>query len=133
MILLSIEASCSVPFPPLSRLAEQNMSQDASVTRCQVEVLNGLGLHLRPAEKFVRTALRFQSKIIVTRGGLDTRGEAVDGKSILDVMMLAAERGTILMIEACGPDAAEAVTALVALFAAKFHEDDEGQSVEHEL
>jgi phosphocarrier protein len=109
------------------------MSEDSDVKRCQVEVLNGLGLHLRPAEKFVRAALRFQSKIIVTRGGLDSRGEVVDGKSILDLVMLAAERGTILGIEARGPDSEAAVNELVALVTAKFFEDDDGQSVEFEF
>ena len=110
------------------------MSQDEiSSFRRSVEILNGLGLHLRPAEKFVRLASRFRSDIRVTRQGTDASGEVVDGKSILSLAMLAAERGTQLEVEARGPDAEEALTALVALISARFYEDDDGQSVEHSL
>lgn len=108
------------------------MSQDDTrPARCRIEILNGLGLHLRPAQKFVQIASRFRSEVRVYRGGPENPGEAIDGKSILSLAMLAAERGTVLEIEAQGPDAVEAVAALAALAAAKFHEDDDGQSVEH--
>ena len=101
------------------------MSQDPRIARRRVEILNGLGLHLRPAEKFVTTAQRFASQIRVY-----LRDQEVSGKSILDLATLAAERGTVLEIVADGPDAEAAVAALAELVAARFFEDDEGQSVE---
>ena len=101
------------------------MSQDPRTARRRVEILNALGLHLRPADKFVRLALQFQSEIHVTFNGQET-----DGKSILALSTLAAERGSILEIAATGPDAEAAVAALADLVAARFFEDDDGQSVE---
>jgi phosphocarrier protein len=97
------------------------MSHDLSVVRHEVEILNYLGLHMRPADKFVRLALRYQAEIRVVHNGNE-----YNGKSILDLTSLAAERGTRLELEARGADAAEAIAALVELVAARFHEDDEG-------
>jgi phosphocarrier protein HPr len=90
--------------------------------RRQVEIRNALGLHLRPADKFVRLAHQFQSEVRVFH-----KGQAYNGKSILDLTTLAAERGTLLEVEAHGPDAEQAVAALAALVQARFHEDDNGQ------
>lgn len=98
------------------------MSQDPhQVARRQVEILNALGLHLRPADKFVRLAHRFQSEIRVYH-----EGHEINGKSILDLTTLAAERGTLLDLEARGPDAEAAVEALAELVLARFHETEEG-------
>ena len=71
------------------------MTQDSSVAHRQVEILNALGLHLRPADKFVRLAVGFAAEIRVRSGERE-----LDGKSILDLTSLAAERGTMLHIEA---------------------------------
>lgn len=98
------------------------MTHDEPVARCPVEIKNALGLHLRPADKFVRIAVSFKSDVKVYYNGNE-----FNGKSILDLTSLAAERGTILELEARGPDAEEAVAKLVALVLARFHEDDEGQ------
>ncbi len=98
------------------------MTNDEPVARRQVEILNALGLHLRPADKFVRLAGRYASEVRVHLGG-----HAFNGKSILDLTSLAAEKGTVLEIEARGPDAPAVVEALAALVAARFYEDDEGQ------
>lgn len=98
------------------------MSQDPQVARRQVEITNPLGLHLRPADKFVRLASQFQSEIRV-----DHQGHQINGKSILDLTTLAAECGTLLELEARGPDAEAAVAALAELVLARFHEDAEGQ------
>lgn len=95
------------------------------VARRQVEITNALGLHLRPADKFVRLAHRFQSEIRVYHQGCE-----FNGKSILDLTSLAAECGTRLDLEARGPDAEEAVNALADLVAARFYEDDEGNDEE---
>ncbi|HEY2159516.1 MAG TPA: HPr family phosphocarrier protein [Isosphaeraceae bacterium] len=101
------------------------MSQDPPTARRRVEILNALGLHLRPADKFVRLAHQFASEIRVVYNGQET-----DGKSILALSTLAAERGAVLEVVARGPDAVAAVAALADLVAARFFEDDEGQSVE---
>jgi phosphocarrier protein len=90
------------------------------VVRRRVEVVNAYGLHMRPADKFVRLAKSFQAEVWVYHG--DTR---VNGKSILSMASLAAECGTILDIEARGPDADEALAALAELVEAGFHMTDE--------
>jgi phosphocarrier protein len=86
------------------------------VTR-EVTIPNRLGLHARAAAKFVHTATRFRSQVRVSR---DTR--TMDGKSIMGVLLLAASQGTTITITAEGPDAAEAVQALVGLVTSGFGE-----------
>jgi phosphocarrier protein len=93
------------------------MSQDPNLARRRVEITNPYGLHLRPAEKFVGLAGQFLAEIRVHHEGRD-----FNGKSILDLMSLAAECGTWLEVEARGPDAEAAVTALVELVATRFGE-----------
>jgi phosphocarrier protein HPr len=83
----------------------------------QAPVVNPLGLHARAAARFVQLAGRFPCKILVGRG---TR--MVDGKSILGLLLLAAARGTTLIIKADGPDEVAAVDAL-ADFTARGFED----------
>ena len=84
----------------------------------QVTVINKLGLHARPAMSFVDTANSFTSDIKVTKDG-----QTVDGKSIMQLMMLAAPKGSELQIDAQGPDAQPAVEALVKLVKSKFDEE----------
>jgi len=100
------------------------MSHDPQVARRQVEITNALGLHLRPADKFVRLAHRFQAEIRVSH-----QGHEINGKSILDLTTLAAECGTRLDLEARGPDAEAAVDALAELVLARFHETEEGDDL----
>ncbi|MBV8382013.1 MAG: HPr family phosphocarrier protein [Planctomycetaceae bacterium] len=102
------------------------MSQDPPVVRRQIEIINALGLHMRPADKFVRLALQFQSEIRV----IHDNGDEFNGKSILDLTSLAAECGTRLDLEACGPDAEAAVETLAALVSAGFYEDENGEELE---
>ncbi len=83
-----------------------------------VKVANVYGLHARPAAEFVKLATKFQSEILVNKDGLE-----VNGKSIMGVMMLAAERGSTIEIRARGVDAEDAVEALVALVADGFGEE----------
>ena len=85
----------------------------------RAEIVNALGLHLRPADRFVRMARGFRAEIRVLCGD-----RQVDGKSILDLVTLAAECGTRLELEAVGPDAEEALVALAGLIEAGFHEPD---------
>lgn len=100
------------------------MSMDPQVARRRVEILNALGLHLRPAAKFTDIARAFRSRIVIHHNG-----EEIDGTSILSLSTLAAEQGTVLELEARGPDAEEAVAALAALVEARFHEDESGEPV----
>jgi phosphocarrier protein HPr len=83
----------------------------------EVTVRNVLGLHARAAARFVHLAGRFSSRIRVS-----ARGQSVDGKSILGLLLLAAARGTTLEISADGDDAADAVAALTALAERGFDE-----------
>ena len=97
------------------------MTQDAHVARRQVEITNAYGLHLRPADKFVRLAHQFQAEIRI-----HFKGHQYNGKSILDLTTLAAECGARLELEARGPDAEQAIAALAELVLARFHEVEEG-------
>jgi phosphocarrier protein len=82
-----------------------------------VPIVNPLGLHARPAAEFVKTAGRFAAQIAVRKDALE-----VNGKSIMGMMMLAAECGSRILIKADGADADEALAALEALVAAGFGE-----------
>lgn len=83
----------------------------------EVCVRNRRGLHARAAALFARTAQGFSAEITVSRADL-----AVDGTSIMDLMMLAAGPGTVLRIQTDGDDAEAAAEALADLVAAGFHE-----------
>ncbi len=82
-----------------------------------VRIQNRLGLHARPAAEFVKLSSRFRSHVSVEKDGLE-----VNGKSIMGVMMLAAECGSSLRIRATGPDSDRAVDALVGLVESGFGE-----------
>ena len=82
-----------------------------------VQIVNRNGLHARPAAEVVKTAAKFKSEITIVRDDLE-----VNGKSIMGVMMLAAEFGATLTIRANGPDAQQAVDAIADLVAQKFGE-----------
>ncbi len=82
-----------------------------------VQIVNRNGLHARPAAEIVKLAAKFQSEITVVKEDLD-----VNGKSIMGVMMLAAEHGSSITFRAEGPDAEQALDALATLVANKFGE-----------
>ena len=82
-------------------------SPENVVCEAELEIRNSDGLHMRPAMKFVDIANAFGSEITVSNGETD-----VDGKSIMQVTMLAATFGTRLKVRAEGPDARAAVDAL---------------------
>ncbi len=86
----------------------------------RVTLGNRHGLHARPAHLFVQTANSFAAALQVGRTDNDER---VDGKSIMGMMMLAAERGAELELVANGPDADELLRALAELVAANFGEE----------
>jgi phosphocarrier protein len=79
--------------------------------------VNENGLHARPAAEVVKIAAKFKSDITMVRDDLE-----VNAKSIMGVMMLAAECGSQLIVRANGDDAQEAVDAIAALIANKFGE-----------
>ncbi len=87
-----------------------------------IVVLNKLGLHARPAMQFVDMANQFKSDIKVVKFG-EEPGEA-DGKSVMEMIILAATEGTKMRIDASGDDANDAVTKLGDLFDSKFGEED---------
>ena len=87
----------------------------------KVRIVNRLGLHARPAMSFVDLAASFRSEIKVRR--VDMPDEWVDGKSIMQMMLLAATQHTELEIEADGPDGAKACESLRALVEGGFGED----------
>lgn len=83
-----------------------------------VTISNKYGLHARPAMQFVETASRFGSSVSLIRGE-----KCADAKSIMEVLMLAAEKGANLIIRADGDDADAAVEALYELVTSKFDEE----------
>jgi phosphocarrier protein HPr len=83
----------------------------------EVKILNKLGIHARPAAEIVKAAGKFKSNITIIRDDLE-----VNAKSIMGVMMLAAEFGAVVTLRAVGDDADAALDALAAVIAAKFGE-----------
>lgn len=87
------------------------------IPTCRREVVVKLenGLHLGPSSQIVQLAQKFSSEIVIRKGD-----RTVDGKSMLELLTLAAEHGTVLEFEARGDDAAQAVEAIGALFERNF-------------
>ncbi len=83
------------------------------------KIINKLGLHARPSALLVSTASKFESEIYFTKNGL-----RVNGKSIMGVMMLAAEQGAEVTVEAEGADEESAVDALIEVISSGFSEID---------
>ena len=84
----------------------------------EIRICNPLGLHARAAARFVHTASRFRSRVTVSRNG-----KAMDGKSILGILLLAASQGAVLRVAAEGEDEAAAVDALATLVESGFGEE----------
>jgi phosphocarrier protein len=100
---------CSGEKPPL---------REGAVSRI-LTICNRKGLHARASARFVQTVERFDAVVRVMRCG-----EVVGGTSIMGLMMLAASPGTKIIVEATGPQAAEAVDALTALIESRFGENE---------
>jgi phosphotransferase system HPr (HPr) family protein len=84
-----------------------------------VTIVNKLGLHARAAAKLVTAAAAFSSDVDISKDG-----QSVNGKSIMGVMMLAASRGTELIIYTSGEDEIEAADSIARLFANRFGEHE---------
>ena len=82
-----------------------------------VQIMNQAGLHARPTAEIVKLAAKYKSDITIVKDDLD-----VNGKSIMGVMMLAAEHGSTILFRAEGPDADAALDALATLVSNKFGE-----------
>jgi phosphocarrier protein HPr len=82
-----------------------------------IEIKNKLGLHARAAAKLVHTAARFKADIKIRKGD-----EEVDGKSILGILLLAAGRGSSVIVKANGEDERDALEAVEKLIDARFDE-----------
>jgi phosphocarrier protein HPr len=89
------------------------------VLQQELEIVNKLGLHARASVKLTQTAARFSSEIWLTRNG-----KRVNAKSIMGVMMLAAARGSTVLLAIEGPDESSALEALAQLVASRFGEPD---------
>ena len=83
-----------------------------------VTIANMLGLHVRPSAEFAGTASKYRSRVSVIRDG-----QAVNAKSSIDLLTLAAIAGTQLTLRAEGDDAQQAVDALATLIESKFGEE----------
>ncbi len=84
----------------------------------EVRIINKLGLHARPAALLVQKASQFESEIKLKRDNLE-----VNAKSIMGVMMLAAEMGSVITVTADGPDEEEAVEAMAKVIQSRFGEE----------
>jgi len=84
----------------------------------EVTILNRQGMHARPAMQLVETSSRFDSDVHIRKGE-----QRVNAKSIMEVMTLEAVMGTVLVLEAEGDDAEEALDAVADLVSKKFNED----------
>jgi phosphocarrier protein HPr len=85
----------------------------------EIEIINKLGLHARASAKLTQVAGKYKSDIWLSRSG-----RRVNAKSIMGVMMLAAAKGAVIVIETNGQDEADAMAALVQLISEKFGEGE---------
>ncbi len=90
----------------------------SEIAQQAIVISNELGLHARAATKFVQLAGKYPCDVVVGKDGHD-----VNGKSIMGVLMLVASKGTTIVVSAKGPQAADAVAALVKLVQDKFGEE----------
>ncbi|MGA9795734.1 MAG: HPr family phosphocarrier protein [Rhizomicrobium sp.] len=96
----------------------QTEGESSDRRSAKARIVNQRGLHARASAKVVEAAARFKSQVFLLKGD-----QKVDAESILDLMMLGAPKGTEIEVEAEGPDADEALAAMIALIEAKFGED----------
>jgi phosphocarrier protein HPr len=89
------------------------------MARKEAAIVNKLGLHARASAKLTQLASSFQSEIWLSRSG-----RRVNAKSIMGVMMLAAGKGSTVLVEADGADADQALEALLRLIADRFGEGE---------
>jgi phosphocarrier protein len=103
----------------VAKVRVKKMQRGAGLCFAEVVIPNKKGLHARASAQFVRCASSFTAQIRVTR-----EGHTVGGTSIMGLMMLAAGQGHSILIEAEGPEATQALEALITLIENGFGEDD---------
>lgn len=86
---------------------------------CEIEIINKLGLHARASSKLVQLANKYQSEIFVIK-----KEKKANAKSIMSLMMLAANKGTLVTISCDGSDEVEALESVCNLFADRFGENE---------
>jgi len=89
------------------------------MAKAEAEIVNKLGLHARASAKLTQVASRFGAEVWLSRDG-----RRVNAKSIMGVMMLAAGKGSRVLVEAEGGDADDAMAAILALIAGGFDEEE---------
>jgi phosphocarrier protein len=94
-------------------------SPPTSERHATLEIKNRLGLHARAAVLLVQTASRYDAEVTVAKDG-----QSVNGRSIMGIMMLAAEQGSSIEVTASGPQADEAIDAIRDLVDARFNETE---------
>jgi phosphotransferase system HPr (HPr) family protein len=104
------QAGPSAPAGACASLHEGQDAMNGNTFQQSVRVTNPNGLHMRPATAFAELARRFQSNVTVSKDG-----RKVDGRAPLELLLLVVEQGTELLVEASGPDARDAVAALIDL------------------
>ncbi len=112
LLIAILDGSSIIPHPQSHDMTEPTHSRTVVLT-------NAAGLHLRAANLFVQLAIKYESNIEVVKNS-----QRVDGKSIMNLLMLGAVNGSELRIEATGNDAEAALGALAELMANRFYEDD---------
>ncbi len=100
-------------------MSEDESAPAARAVSQEIEIINRKGLHARATAKFVQCVEQFNATVTVTR-----HGETVGGTSIMGILTLGAGIGTTIVVEACGPQAPEALAALVALIGNRFGEEE---------
>ena len=85
----------------------------------EVEIINRLGLHARASARLTQVAARYKANVWLGRNG-----RRVNAKSIMGVMMLAAAKGSTVVVETDGPDEEQAMSAIMKLIASRFDEDE---------
>ena len=88
------------------------------MVRAEATIVNKLGLHARPSAKVTQLAGKFTAEVWMSKGA-----RRINAKSIMGVMMLAAAKGSTVVIEADGPDAQDAIDALSGLITSGFGEE----------
>jgi len=87
--------------------------------RRSVTITNPQGLHMRPLQAFVEAASRFQSDVYLTKEG----GERLNGKSLLNLLTMGAEQGTVIHLEVSGPDCHDALATLADVLERTYTDD----------
>jgi phosphotransferase system HPr (HPr) family protein len=105
--------ACETTAESSSPLKQSEHAMNGEILRRQVTVQDPLGFHMRPLTMFAQRAGQFQSTVTVAKDD-----QRVNGKSPLELMLLAAEQGTELTLEVSGPDAEAAIDVLAELLAA---------------